>query len=553
MALTTPKSPFATPAERLDSLFDSTEPDAAFGDTAIDEVARLLRRCGQHAASKCPRTYIILRTINELQVLDQILGAGFRDHWFPVGGRGHSLPASLDPRIKTLIVNHQGIIMSKSLDFEHGRHCLFGPGEPLPFEIGDLIGSGGSGQVNKIVSKISFKEYALKRIHKRSAFGHRYKSTIREIVGEIEIMRTLEHRHIVEYLGSYTDKAHLGLIISPVAHCDLATYMQETCTEPRKRNTLRTFFGCLATALCYLHDNSIKHRDIKPQNILVHRSNILITDFGLSRDYLDTTSGPTLVTPRYCSPEIAAHESRNMSTDIWSLGCVYLEIVAALQGYDIDWLRGRFVTTGTTSTHYYGNREAAEELLEEWAASGGWKETIPLSWIRAMLQVDRNARPTAAQVVEMIMGLDNSEHSAITFCCIDCAFNDQSDSSVSLIEHPSQSPNHNGQITEVAVKSAPATESTDSDTALQDSMTYRRARERETYFLWHNRRYVMSHINIQEPARTMCSTHKPTTSQSPTKQSIDYELGLTGPYSAVDSLETQLSTHNLSSSPPINR
>ncbi|KAF2658780.1 kinase-like protein [Lophiostoma macrostomum CBS 122681] len=377
MAFSTSKSPFATPAECLDALFDSAQPDAAFGDTEIDEVAHLLRHCGQHAASRCPRTYIVLRTINELHTLDRLLGAGFRDHWFPVGGRGQGLPTSLDPRIKTLIVHKQHIVMSKSLDFEHGRHCLFGRGEPLPFEIGDLIGSGTSGQVHKIVSKVSFKEYALKRIHKRAAFGHRYKSTIKEIVGEIEIMRALGHRHIVEYLGSYTDTAHLGLIISPVAQCDLATYMQQACLQSGKRNTLRTFFGCLATALCYLHDNSIKHRDIKPQNTLIHRSNVLITDFGLSRDYLYTTSGPTSATPRYCSPETAKHESRNTSADVWPLGCVYLDMLAALQGYDIDWLRRRFATMGTTSTHYHPNLQATEELLEEWETSADRKVNAP--------------------------------------------------------------------------------------------------------------------------------------------------------------------------------
>ncbi|KAH7346045.1 kinase-like domain-containing protein [Pyrenochaeta sp. MPI-SDFR-AT-0127] len=448
MALST--SAFPTAAGRLDTFFDPAQPRTTFEDTDIDEVASLLQQCGQHAASRCPRTYIVLRTIDQLKVFEQMLSDGFGDQEFPVGNNGQDLPSFLDPRIKSRIVESQRIIMTKSLDLEHGRHRHFASGEPLPFDIGDRLGSGGSGQVNKIVSKISFKEYALKRIHRRTAYGNNSKEAVVEIVSEIKIIKTLAHRHIVRYIGSYTDTGHLGLVISPVADCDLAHYIQQACIDSEKRSTLQMFFGCLATALCYLHGNSIKHSDIKPQNILIYKSDVLITDFGLARDYLDTTSGPTLLSPRYCSPEVAAYEARNMSADIWSLGCVFLDMVAALQGYDIDWLRRRFENVGTMSTHYHANPQATQEILGHWEASLNRRDTIPLTWIRKMILVDRSSRPTAAQVLEMITCRDDPDCSATTFCCISCAADDQAvdqnDSVGSLMDIAHNESEHSDQV-----------------------------------------------------------------------------------------------------------
>lgn len=147
---------------------------------------------------------------------------------------------------------------------------------------------------------------------------------MKEFLREIEIIKTLRHRHVVRYVGSYTTRANLGLIMSPIAEYDLAKFLEISHATTEHRATLRTFFGCLANALFYLHDRGIKHRDIKPQNILVHKASVLLTDFGLSHESMESTSGPTALTHRYSPPEVVSYARRNESADIWSLGCVYL-------------------------------------------------------------------------------------------------------------------------------------------------------------------------------------------------------------------------------------
>lgn len=344
--------------------------------------------------------------IGQRDLVPQLLSEEFGDDWFPVTSRG--LPGFLDPHVKTNVVETQQFILTKSLDLENGQHCHYNPEEQRPFEIHSYIGSGSFGQVRVIESRVTYKQYALKTVRRQIAFGTKSKEIMSVFNDEMKIMKHLHHRHIVRYIGSYTDRNDLGIVMSPVADCDLGAYLEKACQIPEYRPTLRSFFGCLATALAYLHDKEIKHRDIKPKNILVHKANVLLADFGISRDFLDTTSGPTKTTQRYCSPEVASCEGRNASADVWSLGCVFLEIQAALQAKDLDWVKAYYEAHGTGSTHYHTNSKATTDLLDE------LKGTVvndlharPLVWIKDMLARDRRVRPTAAEVMNHITSSDS--------------------------------------------------------------------------------------------------------------------------------------------------
>ncbi len=88
--------------------------------------------------------------------------------------------------------------------------------------------------------------------------------------------------------------------------------------------------------------------DIKPSNILVRYTSglptqqfkVYIADFGIARAYDDIeaaeTDGPTAFTRKYASPEVTEQRFRGLPADIFSLGCVFLEIYVVLN----DWYRG---------------------------------------------------------------------------------------------------------------------------------------------------------------------------------------------------------------------
>jgi serine/threonine protein kinase len=118
--------------------------------------------------------------------------------------------------------------------------------------------------------------------------------------------------------------------MTPVADSDLRHFLDQKDVL-QFSVLIRQFYGCLVMAVQYLHVNRIRHKDLKPQNILVKGTSILITDFGTALDWTDrsratTTGDPGPISINYAAPEVVDREQRSESSDIWSLGCVFLEM-----------------------------------------------------------------------------------------------------------------------------------------------------------------------------------------------------------------------------------
>ena len=104
---------------------------------------------------------------------------------------------------------------------------------------------------------------------------------------------------------------------------------------------LRRFYGCLSSAVHYLHDNQIRHRDLSARNILVCRGEVYISDFGSVYNWKNEKRSMTRhhnppVSPDYMAPEIAKEQERGSPSDMWSLGLVYLEMATRLMGRSLS-------------------------------------------------------------------------------------------------------------------------------------------------------------------------------------------------------------------------
>ncbi|KAK0308756.1 hypothetical protein LTR01_004634 [Friedmanniomyces endolithicus] len=135
--------------------------------------------------------------------------------------------------------------------------------------------------------------------------------------------------------------------MQPVADQDLRTYLGACVKHGFPESALRSilqWFGCLLKALAFAHGRDIVHYDVKPANILVkaegERLQIYLADFGMAKDFSEHSTGMTgrdnvRGTPIYRAPEVKPHAYYGPMSDIFSLGCVFSEMLTrSLEEYE---------------------------------------------------------------------------------------------------------------------------------------------------------------------------------------------------------------------------
>lgn len=222
-------------------------------------------------------------------------------------------------------------------------------------------------------------------------------------------------------MQSYTDPRYFALLMAPVGDCNLYEYYDLARDSPDKLSLLRSFFGCLTNALQYVHSIKIRHRDIKPQNVLVKGERVFLTDFGIALDWENlsrsTTTADSAKTVVYMAPEVARYEKRNTTADIWSLGCVFMEMATVLKGETVAAMRASFEAE-TGNYRFYANMKSFPKWARTLRGVGSEKDNVVFKWVRAMLDGEAEDRPTAATLF-----LDITNESAaqrVPFCASCC-------------------------------------------------------------------------------------------------------------------------------------
>ena len=203
------------------------------------------------------------------------------------------------------------------------------------YRLTEQIGMGGMAIVYKAVDLRTGHNVAVKVLRPEYNEDREFISRFQR---EADAASKMTHHNIVNLLDVGMDGDNRYLVMEYVQGKTLKAVIQE-------RGKLSAPLACqiairILSALEHAHRNGIVHRDIKPQNILVHEDgHIKVADFGIARiaDSATLTRGDNVMgSVHYFSPEQARGEGATAASDIYSTGVVLYEMLTGRVPYDGD-------------------------------------------------------------------------------------------------------------------------------------------------------------------------------------------------------------------------
>ena len=265
---------------------------------------------------------------------------------------------------------------------------------------GALIGQGSFGSVFLALHAVTGELMAVKQVevpsNSNSHLDKKKEIMVAALKREIDLLRDLQHENIVQYLGSNSDAEHFNIFLEYVPGGSVAAMLNSygQLQEP----LIRTFVRQILAGLSYLHGRDIIHRDIKGANVLVdNRGKIKISDFGISKRVEASAllqpakNGGHIHRPSlqgsvfWMAPEVVKQTSYTRKADIWSLGCLIVEMF--------------------TGTHPFPNCSQLQAIFQIGNSSA--KPTTPDNaseegqiFLKQTFEIDHEKRPSADELLQ---------------------------------------------------------------------------------------------------------------------------------------------------------
>ncbi|KAM0507790.1 hypothetical protein ACHAQF_003629 [Verticillium nonalfalfae] len=263
---------------------------------------------------------------------------------------------------------------------------------------GALIGQGSFGSVYLALHAVTGELLAVKQVEApapgaNSQSDGRKKSMIEALKREISLLRDLRHPNIVQYLGCSSSSEFLNIFLEYVPGGSVQTMLNSYGALPEP--LVRSFVRQILTGLSYLHNRDIIHRDIKGANILVdNKGTIKISDFGISKklEASNILSGANNNKHRpslqgsvfWMAPEVVKQTSYTRKADIWSLGCLVVEMMTGSHPFpDCTQMQAIFKIGGAM----------AAPTIPEHASPEAQK------FLAQTFEIDYNLRPSADELM----------------------------------------------------------------------------------------------------------------------------------------------------------
>ncbi|KAF9001203.1 other/ULK/ULK protein kinase [Cyathus striatus] len=218
--------------------------------------------------------------------------------------------------------------------------------EAKPYIIVEDIGKGSFATVYKGYHEETRKQVAIKTV-KRDTLSAKLFDNLQS---EIQILKSLSHRHITKLIDIVRAERHIYLIMEFCAGGDLTNYIKKRGRvegleySPSPGAPLQYYPHPRtggSTRFLFLRHRNLIHRDIKPQNLLLNPAPpeelarghpigvpiLKVADFGFARSLPNAMMAETLCgSPLYMAPEILRYEKYDAKADLWSVGAVVYEM-----------------------------------------------------------------------------------------------------------------------------------------------------------------------------------------------------------------------------------
>lgn len=214
---------------------------------------------------------------------------------------------------------------------------------------GKFLGKGGFAKCYELTDKATNTVYAGKVVSKALLVKAHQKEKMAQ---EIQIHRSLNHKHIVGFNSYFEDEKNVYIVLEL---CGRRSLME----LHRRRKTLtegeaRYFLHQLLLACRYLVQQRVIHRDLKLGNLLLNDSmELKVGDFGLAtRLDFDGERKKTLCgTPNYIAPEILAKKGHSFEVDIWSIGCILFTLLVGHPPFETPTLKETYIRIKKNEYH----------------------------------------------------------------------------------------------------------------------------------------------------------------------------------------------------------
>ncbi|KAF8505364.1 hypothetical protein BU17DRAFT_101047 [Hysterangium stoloniferum] len=197
------------------------------------------------------------------------------------------------------------------------------------YQLMDSLGKGAFGQVYRALNWTTGETVAVKQIQ----LSNIPRGELGDIMSEIDLLKNLNHANIVKYKGFVKTREYLYIILEFCENGSLHNICKRFGKFPE--NLVAVYISQVLEGLVYLHDQGVIHRDIKGANILTNKDGcVKLADFGVASSTASAMNDAAVVgSPYWMAPEVIEQSGATTASDIWSVGCVVIELLEGKPPY----------------------------------------------------------------------------------------------------------------------------------------------------------------------------------------------------------------------------